>query len=133
MTEEEVWAKAIASAVAVLRREKARVEAIYPDYPSKKRMVGLNCVADEYELIAKEILELKMERKKQGTGIASTPASNTSHSPYHPAYGLTDDTRIRALRIAETSGVKAAAKECRVATGTIYKWRSDYATSASNT
>jgi len=58
---EEVWAKAIASAVAVLRREKARVEAIYPEYPLKKRMVGLNCVADEYELIAKEILELKME------------------------------------------------------------------------
>jgi len=58
---EEVWAKAIASAVAVLRREKARVEAIYPDYPSKKRMVGLYYVAVEYELIAKEILELKME------------------------------------------------------------------------
>ena len=61
MTEEEVWAKAIASAVAVLRREKARVEAIYPDHPSKKRMVGLYYVAVEYELIAKEILELKME------------------------------------------------------------------------
>jgi len=65
---------------------------------------------------------------KQGTSIASnTPTPNTSLSPYHPAYGLTDDTRIRALRIAETSGVKAAAKECKVAAGTIYKWRSDYA------
>lgn len=86
-----------------------------------------------YHAIYSALHNYKMERKKQGTGIANTPASNASHSPYHPAYGLTDDTRIRALRIAETSGVKAAAKECRVATGTIYKWRSDYATSASNT
>ena len=75
---------------------------------------------------------IALHNYKQGTGIASTPASNTptpnaSHSPYHPAYGLTDDTRIRALRIAETSGVKAAAKECKVAAGTIYKWRNDYA------
>lgn len=92
-----------------------------------------------YHALYSALHNYKMERKKQGTGIASTPANNASHSPsaslspYHPAYGLTDDTRIRALRIAETSGVKAAAKECKVSTGTIYKWRSDYATSASNT
>jgi len=61
MREEEVWAKAIASAVAVLRREKARVEAIYPDKPQGKRRVGLHHVASEYNLIAEEILELKME------------------------------------------------------------------------
>ena len=84
-----------------------------------------------YHAIYIALHNYKMERKKQGTGIASTP--DASLSPYHPAYGLTDDTRIRALRIAETSGVKAAAKECKVAAGTIYKWRSDYATSASNT
>jgi hypothetical protein len=54
-------------------------------------------------------------------------------SPYHPDYGLTNDTRIRALLIAETSGVKAAAKELNVAVSTIYRWRSDYASSASNT
>ena len=59
--EEEVWAKAIAAAAAVLHREKARVEAIYPEYPSKKRMVGLFYVAAEYNLIAEEILGLKME------------------------------------------------------------------------
>lgn len=59
--EEEVWAKATAAAAAVLRREKARVEAIHPEYPPKKRMVGLFYVAVEYELIAKEILDLKME------------------------------------------------------------------------
>lgn len=59
--EEEVWAKAIAAAAAVLHREKARVEAIYPDKPEGKRRVGLGIVASEYNLIAEEILGLKME------------------------------------------------------------------------
>lgn len=70
----------------------------------------------------------------KGTGIASnTPTPTASLSPYHPDYGLTNDTRIRAVRIAETSGVKAAAAECNVAVSTVYRWRNAYATSVINT
>ena len=91
-----------------------------------------------YHAIYSALHNYEMGQKKQRTNIASTPASNTptpnaSLSPYHPNYGLTDDTRIRALLIAETSGVKAAAEELNVAVSTVYRWRSDYATSASNT
>lgn len=67
----------------------------------------------------------------EGTGIASTP--DASLSPYHPDYGLPNDTRIRAVRIAETSGVKAAAAECNVAVSTVYRWRNAYATNVINT
>lgn len=65
--------------------------------------------------------------KKRGTGIAS------SADPYHPDYGMPNDTRLHALRLAESIGVKAAAAECNVAEVTIYRWRKDYATSASST
>ena len=84
-----------------------------------------------YHTLYSALHKLCMADKKQGTNIASTP--DASLSPYHPDYGLTNDTRKRALRIAETSGVKAAAAECNVAVSTVYRWRSDYATSASNT
>ena len=41
---------------------------------------------------------------------------------YHPAYGLTDDYRLEALRHAEIHGVAAAATRYRVSQSTIYKW-----------
>ena len=74
-----------------------------------------------------ELLRTRVLGKKQGTGIAS------SADPYHPDYELTNDTRIRAVRIAETAGVEAAAAECNVSVSTVYRWRNAYATSVSNT
>ena len=67
----------------------------------------------------------------EGTGIASTPASNAP-DPFHPDYGLPDVVRLRAVHIAETKGVKAAASECKVALSTVYRWRNAYASSASS-
>lgn len=64
------------------------------------------------------------EMTKWETGIASTP------DPFHPAYGLPNDTRLRAVRLAETSGVKAAAKELNLAPTTLYRWRNAYASGA---
>ena len=58
------------------------------------------------------------------------PKPEASASPYHPAYGLPDDTRERAIRIAKEKGVNAAITECNVARSTIYRWLSDYASSA---
>lgn len=87
-----------------------------------------------YHTLYSALHNLRMAGKKQGTGIASnTPTPTASLSPYHPDYGLTNDTRIRAVRIAETSGVKAAAAECNVAVSTVYKWIRVYATSVINT
>jgi hypothetical protein len=50
--------------------------------------------------------------------------------PFHPAYGLPNITRVRAVNIAETAGVEAAAAQFNVAMSTIYRWRNAYATSA---
>jgi len=47
--------------------------------------------------------------------IRQTLASSGSASPYHPAYGLPESTRKRALHIAEQYGVRVAAAECNVA------------------
>ena len=62
--------------------------------------------------------------------IRQTLVSSGSASPYHPAYGLPDTIRIRAVRIAEQHGVKVAAAECNVAVPTVYKWIRAYANSA---
>lgn len=45
--------------------------------------------------------------------------------PYHPHYGLDDDTRRRALALADREGIEAAAKAYRVHPSTIWKWRRD--------
>ncbi|CAB4156415.1 hypothetical protein UFOVP1064_12 [uncultured Caudovirales phage] len=52
--------------------------------------------------------------------------------PFHPDYGLPDVVRLRAVHIAETKGVKAAASECKVALSTVYRWRNAYASSVSS-
>ena len=44
---------------------------------------------------------------------------------YHPAYGLSDDTRCRALADSENHGVYAAAKMHGLAFQTIYRWRKE--------
>ncbi len=41
---------------------------------------------------------------------------------YHPAYGLTDETRWTILRDAEIFGVREAAENHGVSRSTIYKW-----------
>lgn len=41
---------------------------------------------------------------------------------YNPAYGLTDDYRLRVLHYADAFGVRRAAERYRVGQSTIYKW-----------
>lgn len=43
--------------------------------------------------------------------------------PLHPAYGLTDRTRLTILRDAAALGVKHAAETHNVAQTTVYSWR----------
>jgi transposase-like protein len=43
--------------------------------------------------------------------------------PIHPAYGLTDEFRLRVLRDAAFLGVKAAAALHEVSPAAIYIWR----------
>ena len=43
--------------------------------------------------------------------------------PIHPAYGLTDEFRLRVLRDAAFLGVKAAAALHKVSPAAIYIWR----------
>ena len=43
--------------------------------------------------------------------------------PIHPAYGLTDEFRLRVLRDAALVGVKAAAALHKVSAASIYIWR----------
>ena len=50
--------------------------------------------------------------------------------PFHPAYGIPITTRARAVSLAETKGVKAAAAMCNVALSTVYRWVSAYAGSS---
>jgi hypothetical protein len=61
----------------------------------------------------------------------ASPANNAS--PFHYAYGLPEVVRARAVRIAETEGVKAAAAECKVAVSTVYRWVKAYVGNVSNT
>ncbi len=42
--------------------------------------------------------------------------------PIHPAYGLTDEFRLRVLRDAAFLGVKAAAELHNVSPSAIYVW-----------
>lgn len=44
---------------------------------------------------------------------------------YHPAYGLPDDMRCRALADSENHGIYAAAKMNKLAMSTIYRWRKE--------
>ena len=46
-------------------------------------------------------------------------------SIYHPAYGLSEDTRYQALVDAEEHGAKAAAKLHNVSAVSIYRWRKE--------
>jgi hypothetical protein len=76
---------------------------------------------------------MKLATKFRNAMLAILQTRAELTSPYHPAYGLPDDTRERAVRLAESVGIEAAAAEFNVAKSTIYRWRSDYATSASST
>lgn len=44
-------------------------------------------------------------------------------TPFHPAYGLTDETRAKILKDAEILGVARAAEVNNVSGTAIYKWR----------
>jgi transposase-like protein len=50
----------------------------------------------------------------------------SSETPFHPAYGLADETRVSILRDAEVCGVKAAAEKHRVHPSVVYQWRKRY-------
>lgn len=65
--------------------------------------------------------------------ILQTREVSTPASPYHPAYGLADTTRKRAVRIAKEHGVKAAIAECNVSQASVYRWLSAYSNFANNT
>lgn len=43
--------------------------------------------------------------------------------PFHPAYGLPDETRAAVLRDAEIHGVAVAAALHNVSVASVYKWR----------
>ena len=43
--------------------------------------------------------------------------------PFHPAYGLADETRLAVLKDADTFGVREAARMHRVSKTAIYNWR----------
>lgn len=45
--------------------------------------------------------------------------------PYHPAYGLPDDYRTKAVLMSIQYGIKKASERCNVGVSTIYKWRAD--------
>jgi len=44
-------------------------------------------------------------------------------SPYHPAYGLDDTTRLEAVRLSKKIGIKKAAEKMNLSLASIYKWR----------
>lgn len=46
-------------------------------------------------------------------------------SPYHPAYGLDDSTRLTVLRTAEKLGAAQAAALHNVSVASVYRWRAD--------
>ena len=46
-------------------------------------------------------------------------------TPYHPHYGLADETRLKILKDAEIYGVKQAAAINNVDATSIYRWRRD--------
>jgi len=75
---------------------------------------------------------MKLATKFRNAMLAILQTRAELASPYHPAYGLDDSTRERAVRLAESIGVGAAAAEFNVSKSTIYRWRSDYATNANN-
>jgi hypothetical protein len=51
--------------------------------------------------------------------------------PFHPAYGLPNTVRIRAVSLARDVSIKSAAAQCNVAESTVYKWVRAYANFAS--
>jgi transposase-like protein len=44
-------------------------------------------------------------------------------SPYHPAYGLDDTTRLEAVELSKQIGIQKAAEKLNVSPGSIYRWR----------
>jgi transposase len=44
-------------------------------------------------------------------------------SPYHPAYGLDDTTRLEAVELSKQIGIQKAAEKLNVSIASIYKWR----------
>lgn len=53
----------------------------------------------------------------------------TPSEPFHPAYGLADETRKKILEDAESLGVADAAELHGVARQSVYMWRKRIATS----
>jgi len=51
-------------------------------------------------------------------------------TPFHPAYGFADETRVSILRDAEVCGVVAAAEKHRVHPTSIRRWRRGYSAAA---
>lgn len=48
-----------------------------------------------------------------------------NYFPYHPAYGVDDSTRLKALELSKEIGIRNASTQLNVSTASIYKWRKD--------
>lgn len=70
-----------------------------------------------YHALYSALHNARMAGRKQEAGEVA--------SPYHPAYGLADDTRKKILADAAETSVQEAAKKHNVAQSTVYRWRAD--------
>jgi transposase-like protein len=43
--------------------------------------------------------------------------------PYNEMYGLDDETRLKAVELANEIGVRKASKQMNVSIASVYKWR----------
>lgn len=71
----------------------------------------------------------KRDRKNMPTPRTLTVRENPNENQnenqlgFHPAYGLSDETRLQILRDADTSSVRMAAYKHNVSATSIYNWR----------
>ena len=45
--------------------------------------------------------------------------------PYNEMYGLDDETRLKAVELANEIGVRKASKQMNVSITSVYKWRKE--------